>query len=288
VLVGVPWDEDRTGGEPRHWWRRLGWPRLAAFGVLLGLATHVRPVALLTLPFLALLWLRGAGWRVAGHRLAVVAVAVVAVLAPWTVRNAVVMEAFVPISTNTGDNLCMGRHPGASGGFSLTEHCFGGYDHLQRPEYEVRRNADATRKAIEHLRAHPLDEVRLVLWRAYYTFRHDHDGLDASESYGSDPFVEDRWRRVLEATADGWFFATIGLSLVGLPAFLRGADRRRPALVLAGVGVIVAPLVFFGDVRFHVPLLPFLGIGAGWTIVTVRRRLRAADGAGAPAAEAPV
>jgi hypothetical protein len=200
----------------------------------------------------------------------VAAVATAVVIAPWTIRNVIVMDSPVLISTNLGDNLCMSRHADATGGFQLDSPCFprppeGG----DRPEYELERNNDATGKAVEFVFGHPIDEARLILWRAYWTLQHDHDGLDAAESYRQNPFVPDRWRSVLETTADAYFFATVVLGLLAVGAFWR--DPRRRFFLLAMAAMAIQPLIFFGDVRFHVPVLPFLAVGTAVTLVRLRR-----------------
>ena len=73
----------------------------AAAGALVGLAALTRPYGLLVLAPLVI-----AAWGPARWRGAVVLVAAaLVVIAPWTVRNAVQMDAFVPISTHTGESL---------------------------------------------------------------------------------------------------------------------------------------------------------------------------------------
>ncbi|HEX6311692.1 MAG TPA: glycosyltransferase family 39 protein [Acidimicrobiia bacterium] len=256
VLVAGSWRE-----------RQLGWKRLALFGVVLGLSALVRPISLAFLPLLLLVWMLGGwGWHRALRQLGVVVVGAVVVIAPWTVRNIVVMNSPVVISTNIGDNLCMSRHPDANGAFQLDSPCFQEVDpDAERPEFEIERNSRATRKAIEYLVEHPIDEVRLIFWRAFWTLQHDHDGLDAAESYRATPFVPDRWRAVLETTADGYFFATLVLGLLAVGAFWR--EPRRRFFLLAMASMAAQPLVFFGDVRFHVPVLPFLALGTAVTLV---------------------
>ena len=258
VLVSASWRE-----------QRIGWRRLVVFGVLLALAAFVRPISLFFLPVLLGIWLvAGWGWRPALRQLAVVCVAIAVVIAPWTIRNIIVMNSPVVISTNIGDNLCMSRHPGATGGFQLEAECLQGYEGLERPEYEIRRNNDAIRAAAEFVVEHPLDEVRLTFWRAYYTLYNDHDGLDAAESYHRNQFIPDRWRGVLATLADAFFFATLVLGLLAIPAFWR--DPRRRFFLLAMASMAAAPLIFFGDVRFHVPVLPFLALGTAVTLVRLR------------------
>lgn len=256
VLASAPWET--TGPGTR---------RLVVAGALLGASALVRPVALPVLPLLALVW-----WsarlplRRTGRDVAVVALAAVAVIAPWTIRNAVRMDAFVPISTNTGDNLCMSRQPGATGGFKLTDHCFGGPDleGLVRPEYEVRRDAKGRRLALDFVREHPRTEVRLWLDRLGATVRHDHDGLDAAEGYGDDPFLSDSHRDLFRRLADGTWYALgpVGLAAAIAVVALRRLrrDPRLVLLVVTAVGLLVPVVVFFGDARFKVPAVPVLAV----------------------------
>ncbi len=108
--------------------RKLGW---IGSGISLGLGTLVRPTALLSIPWLAGFYARG---RNSGSRLALLdwlaalrqprqtlsklwipirvtlLAATVAMLsiAPWTVRNCVVMDGCALVSTNGGWNLAIG------------------------------------------------------------------------------------------------------------------------------------------------------------------------------------
>jgi hypothetical protein len=118
-----------------------------------------------------------------------------AVIAPWTIRNIVVMKSFVVISTNLGDDLCMGHYPGAYGGFSLPVDCFdpARYEGVKRPEFETRRNDDNMRQAIRFAVHHPRGELKLLSSKSWYLWaKGDHDGLWAVESYGDDPFIRTR------------------------------------------------------------------------------------------------
>jgi 4-amino-4-deoxy-L-arabinose transferase-like glycosyltransferase len=75
-------------------------------GVLLGLATLVRPSSLLAAPLLALveprLWLRALGRGVLATVIALL------VVSPWTIRNCVRMDGCALVSTNGGWNLAIG------------------------------------------------------------------------------------------------------------------------------------------------------------------------------------
>ena len=126
-----------------------------AAGAALGLATLVRPVALPLVAAFGIAWLiAGVPWRDVALRAGVITVVCVAVLVPWIVRNAVVMGSPV-LSTNTGDNLCMSRQPGATGGFELTTFCNSDLTGLHRPASEIKKDDDGQHKAITFVRDHP-------------------------------------------------------------------------------------------------------------------------------------
>lgn len=262
LVVSAPWG----GGRWETW-------RVLAIGVVLGAATLVRPVTIPLFPaLLVVLLVARVGWRRAIGTTALVTVAAMAVLAPWVIRNAVVMHQ-VTLSTNTGDNLCMSRRVGGSGSFEFpNQRCFPDrFNDIPRPESETQRDAYGRKLAIEFVKAHPGEEVRLVFRRLGHTFDDDADGLAAVESYGDDPFMSRGTRDLLRRTATT-YGAVVGL--VGVAGLVLLAVRRTPAslfLVLTGIGMIIPPLVFFGDPRFHVPAVPIAAIAAGVLVASYRR-----------------
>ena len=276
--------------------RNLETWRLAAFGVLLGYSGLVRPISL---PFLGILLVvllaAGYGWRRALQHTAIATIAAFAVILPWAVRNVIVMDAPVLISTNLGDDLCMGHYPAATGHFALPDLCFGGYDHLKRPEFETRRDDDNRRRALVFARDHPGAEVKLIVRKARWTWDHDHDGLDAVESYTDDRFIDAGLRVFLVHVADGYFFIVMAIGGVGLFGLvLPWWEPRRVFFLLALLLLAFVPLAFFGDARFHVPSVPLISVAAAWAIVMGVRALaaNARDRSGVvvelPDTEAPV
>lgn len=97
----------------------------ALAGVSLGLATLVRPNAILLAPFLALVGWTRASDALRGRALsfvargAIVSTCALAAVAPWTLRNCRVMDACSFVSTNAGWNLVIGSAPGATGKFEF-------------------------------------------------------------------------------------------------------------------------------------------------------------------------
>lgn len=267
VALVAPDGSLRTGGSDAGAARQTA--ALVGAGVAWGAAALVRPVLLLGLPVLLVASGWGRGWRArAGGVLMAAVVAVV--LAPWVVRNAVVMDR-VAISTNTGDNLCIGHHDGATGHFRVAEACQPDEalpdiepETLRRAE--VARDAELTERAVAWAVRHPLDEVRLVPLRLWHTLVPDHEAVDAIESYGADPWLPAAVRRTLQVLVD---VAQVAVLALGSWGTVR-AMRRRPsatgwwAVAAAAAGPLVSVMVFFGDARFAAPVvwLALLGVAA--------------------------
>jgi hypothetical protein len=78
-------------------------------------------------------------------------------------------------------------------------------------------------------------------------------------------------REALERIADIFFFTTISLGGLGLIGFvLRPLEPRRLFFLLALLALAGAPLPFFGDARFHVPVVPLLAVSAAWAVLAAR------------------
>ncbi len=245
------------------WRRELSVPRLVGSAALFAAAVMVRPISLAVIPVLAVVWsVERQDWRVVVRRLAIYMAVVALFVVPWTVRNLVRMDGFVLLSTNTGDNLCIGHHPGATGGFDLTSACDTGESTADSAAAEIRHDRELTDRALEYIADDPAAEVGLVWRRAKIMFRDDHDGLWAVQSYDLDDFISERTEDLLARLADGYYYAVLALGLAGMVVLV---DRRRPdrlLVVLAAAATVAVPLAFFGDPRFKVPAVPLLAIAA--------------------------
>lgn len=266
ALTVLLWERPRAEGTP--------WLRLTIAGLLLGAATLTRAITLL-LPFVlfALWWWTYRRPRIAAAHAGVVLVGVLVFAVPWSVRNTVRMGTPVLISTNAGDDLCIGHHEGATGAFVITGPCFDGYDYenTSPARVEVDRNRDGLRKAISFALSHPVTEIGLSLRKAYWLLYTDADGLFAAESYGHDPFIPDNLQSALRYWADAWYFGATGWALLSAPLVILSRDGRRAAIVVVAAYVLAIPIVFFGDPRFHYPAVPLMTIVAGAGAVAVAR-----------------
>jgi len=241
---------------------KIGRRRLLLAGALIGCATLVRPIVLVLLPAVPVATVvTRCGWRRTAAVSAWVWIGCAAVVAPWSARNWIVMDAPVLVSTNLGDNLCIGHQPGAPGFFVLPTACrdLVPAGKLTGPALEIRRNAASRDQAIRFAVNDPRAEWKLLLDKAYYTFREDHDGVEAAESYGEDRFLNESLRSWLERFADWYFFGILAIGAVGWLLLWRPPwETRSIFFALAMVGIAAGPLIFFGHPRFHVPLSPLL------------------------------
>jgi hypothetical protein len=228
----------------------------------------VRPFTLPLPLFLGVALLRaGASWSDIARVVAVALGIAVLVLVPWTLRNARALDSFVPVSTNLGDTLCLDHSPGAYGGFrELPAACS---PQFEGPTAEAKQNSHNLRVAVRWAREHPLEELELLPRRFWYGFRTDHDGVaEVASSRGG---AVQPWARVPLVVLANLYYWIVGiLGLVAVPKLWR--DGRRLFVLLVAASIAAVPFLLYGLVRFHVPLLPFLALGAAVTIDAMQRR----------------
>ncbi len=233
-----------------------------AFGFVTVAAFLTRGQALLLLPLAVVAWRpSGVAWRsvVCWGILAAVVVAVA--LAPWVLRNDEQLGSPVIIATNLGPNVWLGNHPGATGRMDTSDPIpVPERNGMSQPQYEVRADALALRKGIGYMLARPFDEIRLASVKIRAMYESDSTALDWNSRYDDSKYGPANIGGLLRLIANAWWFAAIALAAVGLFA-LRDAMRSPAAILpitlLAWTGT---HLLFFGDPRFHYPVVFVIAI----------------------------
>ena len=240
------------------------WVPVAAFGALVAVATLARGQGAALIPIALLYWLMRAGWRPALRSTAVALLAAAVVIAPWTIRNWVELDAFVPIATNSGAALRAGHAPDSTGTTKWTKDYINGFymwQSLYRPDWEVQGYREYTRRAIEYAFTHPKHELELTGWKVYHLYRTDSSVIPWLTTLGATPIEPAGLEDALWYVFDSSYYALLFAAVLTVPFwFRRNADRLLPLNIL--LWWTVFHIVFLGEPRYHVPLYPLMSIAA--------------------------
>lgn len=254
--------------------RGLWWP--AAAGVLAGLAILSRETGLLLLPGLALLvWTARAGGERRWAAPALVVGLAVATVAPWTIRNAVALDAFVPVSTSGGYSLA-----GTYNQTSLDHPDFPGIwlpaeqdPHLRdviveaAPLTEVELDRTMREEAIDFVLDDPLSVPEVAFWNTVRLF--DLDGTEHALHYAR--FVPYPHTLTRVAVYSSWL-----VGLAALAGLARRAGRGTPLAVwIFPLAVLCLHAALSGTIRYRASIEPFTVALAAFGAVAVVDRLRA-------------
>ncbi len=241
----------------------------AILGIVGGAATLVRGEALLLLPAYAAYWMvHRRSPREALLLAAISGVALAACVAPWTYRNHRVMDAFIPVNTWSGEALWQGHHAGATGAYG-----YGDAELLEQvtrdlppKEAEVEFASRQQRAALRFMRDHPLEELRLIPRKLLYLSQGDGDAVAFwFRVPRGEGFVMSEFQvAMLRFASDFYYYAILAAAGAGVALLWRRRERGRPDAPLAFIAALMAgwlvmhAWLFFGDPRYHLPLMPFL------------------------------
>jgi 4-amino-4-deoxy-L-arabinose transferase-like glycosyltransferase len=250
-------------------------PFVVLSGVALGLAALTRPMILL-LPIALLIYsqLKLSDLKRVTLYAGLLGVPMMLCILPWTLRNYNVFGRFVPISTNGGYNLLISFSEQSSG-----EHVSGQTARIvelgERHGWdEVQRDRAARNEAITFIKEDPVRAAMLAPMKVFHLFRDDVSGIIWNFTETSRP--SPHWLRwLLLIAAQVYYVLVLGLALTNIVFRESLAAYRWYGLLLTPVLYWVAfHLAFFGDDRYHVPILPliciFSAFGALRTVETVR------------------
>ena len=255
--------------------RRRNLVLLLAAGLTLGFASLVRGQALL-LPIVAIpFWLRsGFGWPHIGNKLVALALAMGLIVAPWSIRNVIEMDAPVLISTNVGVNFWIGHHESATGDFGPSggDELVFSHPELNSVEREVQINTDGFRKGLVFAINNPSDELTLPFKKLFWLYYNDEEGLKWNEGHGGQPFLNSGVRESLLALSNVYYFSVLALFLLSIPLWFSRSYPGRLLLASLVAYWTLIHLVFFGDPRFHAPIMPVVALLAALPVAALWSR----------------
>jgi hypothetical protein len=176
-----------------------------------------------------------------------------ALMTPWFVRNLLVMDAPIPVSSNVGIVLRTGHHPDSEGhGFIPLDH-IDGWETMTQTEQEVIPGRIVARRAMTYAVTHPLREVELAGRKLFWLFRDDDDALPWATTYGQASIGSDALEDALPHVMNGYYYAVLLASGVSMALWL-WLGRRGPVgglLVLVVVSWALMHVITFGEPRYQ-------------------------------------
>jgi 4-amino-4-deoxy-L-arabinose transferase-like glycosyltransferase len=257
--------------------------RALGVGGLWGLASLTRPPALL-LPWLIVGWaMVPLGLTIQPRdrirQLAVLALGFTLVVGPWTLRNAAVLHAFVPVTTGAGRALLDSNHAeiwndaerrgGAGSAIELEP-----YATELRGHTEVEVDAIARRRALDFLRTHVREWPAIAIAKLARFWRLTAEGGGTGSWQRAASPLSQLLRRVDPLLL--WSLLVLPFAMAGVIASSRGARRHFQALpILVILYFSCGAVIFWGALRMRVPIEPLIALLAAVGFEDARRRLRA-------------
>ena len=261
--------------------------RSVTLGVLLGLTTLGCPSAMLFIPVtaIALLCLSGFRGYLSIPQAVIAPLIAVVVIAPWTIRNYVVFEEFVPVRNGAGSLAFIGTV--AAGGTVQPETL----SSEVKPSWRVDRPRDVVyrwayqddRRALEEFQMAYADEIGGAEYAVMNEAQRDKWLMQQAKTYARANVRQSMWFGLWKLER---FAAVLGLSgiFIFLLAFVGGVvalvQRNTAAMILAGwAATFVAPfaiiICYFPRYRFPIePILVVLcALTVNYVVTAVRERV---------------
>lgn len=256
---------------------RPTWRWMIVIGLVIGLGGLVRGEALTwgLLPIVAF-W-RELSKPALAKQIAVAGLVAVTCLTPWIIRNAVVMDAFVPVATNASATLWSGHHEGATGGQTYPpESYYQQFD--QEPPLRELQSADALRSdALRYMVSNPIHELQLIPLKLIHLNRGDSYALDwVNDAPGDPPIARINVERI-SVIADAGYYGLLTLFLVGVAVAGRRFWRTRMGRVFAAsflTALFLYGFLYYGNYRYRLPYEPIMVLFAATVLVRIWDRRR--------------
>jgi 4-amino-4-deoxy-L-arabinose transferase-like glycosyltransferase len=252
------------------------WRAAVLFGLVLGLASYVRAVALPFVLFaVPLWWAVGASLKRLTACTALSCAVALLTLLPWGVRNHARYGEFFLTDSHGGHTALIGANPDSEGVYSrslnrmFTEAT--GYRILEAPHRESDRAAYDLAKRWTAFE--PDYALGLLAAKADRLLTHERSLLywpifrqGVLDGGARDGFA--RHRQGLDCLADLFWYVLVGGALVGVVVAV--SRRLWPALALLLMPLALAMLyvLFFAEVRYHLAiavfLFPYAGLASRW------------------------
>jgi len=249
--------------------------RTFVIGLAVGVLAMVKPEAsVFAVVVLGTLYAVHRNWRSTLAQAGVVALAMGVFFVPWTVRNAIQLDAPITGTTGVGQALLQAHNPLADGDpeYLVVAQLWLRFSDVPRPEREVRASNTGVREAIDYAFTHPGHELELIPKRLGALYGGDRGAVawNQVQDGGGRRALSGTWADRWADIADAYYYTVLAAAVLGLPLWLRRATRWH-ALVFGPVLTYTAmfAVVFISEARYHLPLVPLFALWAAAAVVSV-------------------
>ena len=194
-------------------------------------------------------------------------------LVPWSIRNAMVMDSQIALSANMGYNLRIGHASYSNGRYLVPEDLWMEKPGISFKEREPLFNDLGAERARSYALHHPVRELALSGHKIVWLWRPDSDALVWVSTFGATPLAHGT-RQPLRFALDASYLSVLALASIAL--FI-GRSRRASIFVATWIAFWTAiHIVFFGEPRYHLPMLVMIVPGAAAGSIDAVFALRAA------------
>jgi 4-amino-4-deoxy-L-arabinose transferase-like glycosyltransferase len=238
------------------WLPRERWWAVAAVGLTIGIAAETRAEGLFLLILPLAIW-----WRPSLRQVAVLCAGIAIVVGAWTARNAIEMDAFVPVSTNGSQTFWSGHNPDAYGGptYSIGRQAANPVAGKTPQAEELETSRRLRREAVDWMLANPGEELLLVPRKLGWLLRGDSLALFQwvqPGAPGEPDAISNNLAVPLGNIADLFFYGLLTLTL--LAGFVAWQSRPLSPPERALWLLLGAALVLYGNYRYRMPLEPVM------------------------------
>jgi hypothetical protein len=251
------------------------WPLAAAGGVLLGLASLTRAISKYYLILIVLYWIMQTRDVKRTLRLSLLALTGFAlVVTPWMIRNYYAVGS-ASVCTSTGINLFIGNQPGSGMGYNrdIAEQ----FD-VNNTATEAYVDSVTWHRAWDYIFQHPWAFVKRGVIKLGFFYAVDFDALqygliDAADKSAANHCV------YLAMPTESYYLVILGLACLGVVIYSIHPHLRNPAGYLLLTTILywsAIHFLFYGNGRYHFPIVPMLAAFAALSIFNRVKKTRAA------------
>jgi 4-amino-4-deoxy-L-arabinose transferase-like glycosyltransferase len=243
---------------------RLGW---LFVGVSLGIGALLRTTILIITPAIILHAFLNAQTKrlnAALQTAGLVLFGAIIIISPWTLRNYLEFNEFIPVSTNGGINFWIGNNPQATGEFIHPNNLNREFVDSTQNFSESERDSFFYRQGLLFIRNNPSEFIRLLGQKTTYFF-------------WSRPNIGGSYSRQ-EAIGVGrtLFIVANGLLLpFWIIGFLIGLPKWRQFITIYGaiLGIFLLNILFFVGTRYKTPAAPYQLLFATYAVILTVDRI---------------